>query len=338
MASVARVAAITAALIILSLVLSYQHIATAPPMSVVGPYGEVKIPIEVKPAHDICINVTVKALRGGHFEASLISESGAYIKGEDFILKSGESHRAKLFYYFAGNVSKAYIRIAAADGRAEYDVKYALTPRFDDGIKGDAPNSCEAAPIIGSLSGNGSSLGFNGFLTGMYDTDRGLDQSDYYKIHIKTDGEASLTITAEPINGSPRLELWAFWAGYRVAADEADTNDAPVSIKVKYVEAVEGDLCLRVSSAHIGSYHVNITLIEYASPAPPPEHPPVQPPTDFLPYFWVLIILLTVPLAAKLLQEMTHAVPADADARTAKLDTAFGVLLVVSLVLEGLIG
>lgn len=53
---------------------------------------------------------------------------------------------------------------------------------------------------------------------------------------------------------------------------------------------------------------------------------------------WVLIILLTTPLAARLLQEMTHAVPADADARTAKLDTAFGVLLVVSLVLEGLIG
>jgi 1,4-dihydroxy-2-naphthoate octaprenyltransferase len=53
---------------------------------------------------------------------------------------------------------------------------------------------------------------------------------------------------------------------------------------------------------------------------------------------WVLIILLTLPLAAKLLQQMIRAVPADADAQTAKLDTAFGVLLVVSLVLEGLIG
>jgi 1,4-dihydroxy-2-naphthoate octaprenyltransferase len=53
---------------------------------------------------------------------------------------------------------------------------------------------------------------------------------------------------------------------------------------------------------------------------------------------WVLIILLTTPLAARLLHEMTHSVPNDADARTAKLDTAFGVLLVVSLVLEGLIG
>jgi hypothetical protein len=32
---------------------------------------------------------------------------------------------------------------------------------------------------------------------------------------------------------------------------------------------------------------------------------------------------------------MKQCVPADADARTAQLDTAFGVLLVISLVLEG---
>ena len=53
---------------------------------------------------------------------------------------------------------------------------------------------------------------------------------------------------------------------------------------------------------------------------------------------WVLIIFLTVPLAFRLLRQMTLAVPADADAQTAKLDTAFGLLLVVSLVIEGLIG
>jgi hypothetical protein len=35
---------------------------------------------------------------------------------------------------------------------------------------------------------------------------------------------------------------------------------------------------------------------------------------------------------------MIDAVPNDADAQTAKLDTAFGVLLVASLVLEGLVG
>ncbi|MCG6893104.1 MAG: 1,4-dihydroxy-2-naphthoate octaprenyltransferase [Desulfobacteraceae bacterium] len=53
---------------------------------------------------------------------------------------------------------------------------------------------------------------------------------------------------------------------------------------------------------------------------------------------WVLLIFLTLPLAFKLLRQMIHAVPNDADARTAQLDTAFGVLLVISLVLEGLIG
>ncbi len=52
-------------------------------------------------------------------------------------------------------------------------------------------------------------------------------------------------------------------------------------------------------------------------------------------YLWSLIVLLSVPLAIGLLHQMMKQVPADADARTAKLDTAFGVLLVISLVLEG---
>ena len=53
---------------------------------------------------------------------------------------------------------------------------------------------------------------------------------------------------------------------------------------------------------------------------------------------WVLIIFITLPLAIKLVREMVNDIPDDADAQTAKLDTAFGLLLVVSLVLEGLIG
>ena len=53
---------------------------------------------------------------------------------------------------------------------------------------------------------------------------------------------------------------------------------------------------------------------------------------------WLLIIFLSLPLAIRLLHQMSRAVPADADARTARLDTAFGFLLVVSLLLEGLIG
>ena len=52
-------------------------------------------------------------------------------------------------------------------------------------------------------------------------------------------------------------------------------------------------------------------------------------------YVWSLIVLLSTPLALRLLRQMLKQVPADADARTAQLDTAFGVLLVLSLVLEG---
>ena len=53
-------------------------------------------------------------------------------------------------------------------------------------------------------------------------------------------------------------------------------------------------------------------------------------------YLWSLIVLLSVPLALKLFRLMQKQIPMDADARTAQLDTAFGILLVLSLVLEGI--
>jgi len=52
-------------------------------------------------------------------------------------------------------------------------------------------------------------------------------------------------------------------------------------------------------------------------------------------YPWSLIVLVSLPLALRLLKQMKKRIPADADARTAQLDTAFGVLLVISLVLAG---
>jgi len=54
-------------------------------------------------------------------------------------------------------------------------------------------------------------------------------------------------------------------------------------------------------------------------------------------YVWSLIVLLSMPLALRLLNQMMKRIPADADARTAQLDTAFGVLLVISLILEGVL-
>ncbi len=54
--------------------------------------------------------------------------------------------------------------------------------------------------------------------------------------------------------------------------------------------------------------------------------------------FWGLLVFLSLPLAFKLLREMETQVPNDADARTAKLDTAFGVLLVAALVIKGFTG
>jgi 1,4-dihydroxy-2-naphthoate octaprenyltransferase len=53
---------------------------------------------------------------------------------------------------------------------------------------------------------------------------------------------------------------------------------------------------------------------------------------------WALIIFVSLPLAVRLLRQMARAIPANADALTAKLDTAFGLLLVVALILQGITG
>jgi 1,4-dihydroxy-2-naphthoate octaprenyltransferase len=54
-------------------------------------------------------------------------------------------------------------------------------------------------------------------------------------------------------------------------------------------------------------------------------------------HLWSLIVLLSLPLAFRLSHELLREFPADADARTAQLDTAFGALLVISLILERLL-
>lgn len=53
---------------------------------------------------------------------------------------------------------------------------------------------------------------------------------------------------------------------------------------------------------------------------------------------WGIAIFLSLPIAVKLLRQMVRMVPADADAQTAKLDTAFGILLLIVLVIQGLTG
>ncbi len=52
---------------------------------------------------------------------------------------------------------------------------------------------------------------------------------------------------------------------------------------------------------------------------------------------WSLLVFLSLPIAVKLLRLMAKQIPDDADARTAQLDTAFGILLLVSLILEALL-
>lgn len=52
---------------------------------------------------------------------------------------------------------------------------------------------------------------------------------------------------------------------------------------------------------------------------------------------WSLLVFLSFPVAVKLLKLMAEKIPDDADARTAQIDTVFGVLLVISLILEAVL-
>jgi 1,4-dihydroxy-2-naphthoate octaprenyltransferase len=58
--------------------------------------------------------------------------------------------------------------------------------------------------------------------------------------------------------------------------------------------------------------------------------------TEVLSY-WSLIVFFSLPIAVKILRIMAEKIPNDADARTAQLDTFFGLLLLVSLIAEALI-
>jgi 1,4-dihydroxy-2-naphthoate octaprenyltransferase len=71
------------------------------------------------------------------------------------------------------------------------------------------------------------------------------------------------------------------------------------------------------------SLYLGLIVAAYAAVAAMSVFGPLKP--------WSLIVLLSAPLAAKLLRQMTRDVPLDADAQTAKLDTAFGLLLVLSM-------
>lgn len=52
---------------------------------------------------------------------------------------------------------------------------------------------------------------------------------------------------------------------------------------------------------------------------------------------WSLLVLLSLPISMKLFKTVARELPIDADARTAQLDTVFGILLVISIVLERLL-
>ncbi|MBU2488880.1 MAG: 1,4-dihydroxy-2-naphthoate octaprenyltransferase [Proteobacteria bacterium] len=52
---------------------------------------------------------------------------------------------------------------------------------------------------------------------------------------------------------------------------------------------------------------------------------------------WSLLVLLALPLAVPMFRMVSGKIPDDADARTAKLDTVFGVLLIASILLERLV-
>jgi 1,4-dihydroxy-2-naphthoate octaprenyltransferase len=50
--------------------------------------------------------------------------------------------------------------------------------------------------------------------------------------------------------------------------------------------------------------------------------------------FWSFLTFLSLPLALKLVKMLQRGIPDDADARTAQLDGAFGILFIMAILLE----
>jgi len=74
----------------------------------------------------------------------------------------------------------------------------------------------------------------------------------------------------------------------------------------------------RVYASMVGAAILAVVVMSLAGPLSP----------------WALLVLLSLPTAVKLIRVMVREVPIDADARTAQLNTVFGVLLIISLILE----
>ncbi|MBN2397704.1 MAG: prenyltransferase [Deltaproteobacteria bacterium] len=74
--------------------------------------------------------------------------------------------------------------------------------------------------------------------------------------------------------------------------------------------------------------YVGLVAFAYASVAVMAFTGPLNP--------WSLLVLLSLPLFFSLLKQMVRKPPLDADAQTAKLNTVFGILLLISLLLERL--
>lgn len=74
----------------------------------------------------------------------------------------------------------------------------------------------------------------------------------------------------------------------------------------------------RVYASMVGAAILAVVVMSLAGPLSP----------------WALLVLLSLPTAVKLIRVMVREVPKDADARTAQLNTVFGVLLIISLILE----
>jgi 1,4-dihydroxy-2-naphthoate octaprenyltransferase len=114
------------------------------------------------------------------------------------------------------------------------------------------------------------------------------------------------------------LPLGALVALVLLANNIRDTRDDKEH-DIKTVPVLTGkEQSIRIFVALVVLAYVAVVLMSLIGPLP----------------LWSLIVLVSLPITLGLLKEIVHTFPIDADARTARMTTVYGVLLIVSLIIE----
>ena len=255
-------------------------------------YGDRYITIGgLKPGYMIHVNATIWTDEHHSFTEVAIIVADATVASETFTAEPVKKNIVLNYYvakqWWGANCTEFKVRVATTEHRIHYDLTVYVTQMYDDGLGEDAGEFSQAKQV-GELKVN-NSMGLRGWIHGEY------DPVDCYKIKLTgLNDNAVLDVTAVP-SDAPLLGLTVYDEdGLRIGYGKAREFNGSVHVRVKFSD-VKGDKVIvvetRAWAEHGSYYNLTATLTGSQAPIPSPQPPPIQPPTQLIPYLWLLILL-----------------------------------------------